>query len=98
MTLLENVKLMELPEYFAIMLSFLVIGILHFWSFILPIFGIQFLAVWYYPENIGLWASIFGYGASIWFSDSIMIRLEKSMQNVAPYTQSGLIRNDAKSH
>ena len=84
MALVDNIKLLELPAYFGVLLCFLVIGILHFWCLIVPILGIQLVALWFYPENICLWALPLGYVASIKFRDSIIAPLEKLMINIAP--------------
>ena len=60
MDLLDNIKGLgdDLPAYFCILLSMMVIGVLHFKRIIIAIFVVLFFALLMFPEKIWILGSI----------------------------------------
>ena len=89
MDLLDNIKDLghDLPAYFCLLLSMMVIGVLHFKRIIIAIFVVLFFALLMFPEKIWILGSIAAIyaGALRFFKKAIIKRMEKLLRHYAPY-------------
>ena len=88
MDLLDNIKDLghDLPAYFSIILSFMVIGILDFTEIKVTIFVVLFFALLMFPENIWILASVAAiYVGALLFKNAILKRVENLLRHRAPY-------------
>ena len=88
MDLLDNIKDLghDLPAYFCLLLSMMVIGILHFTEIIVSIFVVLVLALLIFPEQFWILGSIAViYGGALRFKKAIIKRMEELLRRHAPY-------------
>ena len=88
MDLLDNIKDLgqDLPAYFCILLSMMIIGVLHFKRIIIAIFVVLALVLWVFPETFWIVVSIAViYAGALWFEKAICQRMENLLRHHAPY-------------